>query len=591
MKVSSRVRHLPMLASVIGKQMGVRVVFDNNTDTAATDGKTIFVPAMTAAGSEEDAQLLEGLIDHEAAHLRYTDFNANQEIKTPLVSALSNIFEDVRIERLLGEQYRGVPANIRKSLAIMIAKGAFPIDPPQDDTPLPNVLTSALILGLRASQLGQDQLADSGKAHRAALEKQLGQALTLKIWEEALQACFAGSTLDTIRAAERVEALIQQAAEEPDPPEEDEKDEDQSPQEDQEPSDPSSPSPNDDDQEQDDQGQDRQDTAGASSPSAGGSDASDEPSAQEVADAARALLDQMLDQSTAKQVAAASEISNAYRDALPTNGMRTFRGDATDVASTGRSFSRGTGEMDISSTWETRELEQLASSMVFGLDRRLETLLEAKADRFRELRRSGLLAGNRLAKVAVGSTNIFYRDEDAEALNTAVLVVNDLSGSMGCRDVSHGSEHITREQAAAAATYALTRSMARLDIPYGVIQFNDGKKLISQLDGRNGPVKGLLKGADGGTNTPSALRGAVDLIAGRHEERKLIILIVDGDDDVVEMEAVLAETIRRGIQVAGVFIGAAGSRMKALFGEDMVQVIDSKDIAKALFQALENVTV
>lgn len=587
MKVSSRVRHLPMLASVIGRQMGVRVVFDSNTDTAATDGKTIYVPAMTAAGTEEDALLLEGLIDHEAAHLRYTDFASNEEIKTPLVKALSNIFEDVRIERLLGQQYRGVPANIRKSLQIMIEKGAFPVELPEEDTPLPKVLTAALIYGLRSSQLGQGQLADAGKAHREALNKHLGAALTMKIWEEALQACFASSTLETIRAAERVEALIQQAAEEPEPPEQ-EQNEQQEPEE-QEAPDSDSPSPREDEQDQDGLGQDEQNSTGASPQGADGADDSAEPSAQDIANAARALLDQMLDQSTAKAVGAASELSNAYRDALPTHGMRTFKGEATDVDRTGKAFSRGGAPMDIWSTWETRELEQLANSMVFGLDRRLETLLEAKADRYRELRRSGLLAGSRLAKVAVGSTNIFYRDQEAEALNTVVAVVNDMSGSMGCRDVNHDGAMITREQAAAAATYALTRSMARLDIPYGVIQFNDGKKLVSQMDGRSGPVKGLLKGADGGTNTPAALRGAVDLISGRHEERKLVILIVDGDDDVVEMEAVLAESLRRGIQVAGVFIGANGSRMKALFGEDMVQVTDSKDIAKALFKALENV--
>ena len=55
-----------------------------------------------------------GLTVHEGSHLLYTDFKALQENKNYLIHQLQNIFEDERIERLLGEQKPGL-ANFLKA--------------------------------------------------------------------------------------------------------------------------------------------------------------------------------------------------------------------------------------------------------------------------------------------------------------------------------------------------------------------------------------------------------------------------------------------------------------------------------------------
>lgn len=596
MNINPSVRHLPMLAAAIGNRLGIKVVF-GSTDTAATDGKTIYLPESSAVGTEEDCILQEGLIDHEASHLRFTDFSVGSKGGSNLVKALRNIMEDVRIERQMATVYPGVPANIRRTLEILIKRGVFSKEA-HVDAPLPVLLKNTLLLGLRSSELGQDMFTANAEKYLSALRDQLGHSLVSEIWGTAVKGCWSGSTHEVHEAAVQIERLIEDATT---PPPEDQDQPDDEPVEHHEPTDDS-----DVDQEapanpgggnEPGTGNDQQEPASdqnsgqEASSSSQGQGIGDKglPSAEEIAKAAQALLDQMKDSVIADEVAVNSDLGDAVKGELPMSN-RPFRGPASDADAKGQSFGRGKSVL-IGETWSESTLAALASSMVHGLDRKLETLLEAKADTHRETARSGLLAGHRLSRIAVGCPTIFYRQHEAEALNTAVMVVADLSSSMGTKDVAHGEGKISREQAAAAATYALTRSMGRLDIPYAVVQFNDGKKLVGGGFGScSTAVRGLLRGAKGGTNTPAALRGAVELLAHRHEDRKLVILIVDGEDDPVEMEAVLAETLRYGIQVAGVFIGNDGVAIRRLFGGDMVQVTSSQDIARALFSALENVT-
>ena len=62
---------MPIVASALGRKFGVRVTIGG--DDAQTDGRTIQVPALPP-----DSQLIPvawGYLAHEAAHVRYTDFD------------------------------------------------------------------------------------------------------------------------------------------------------------------------------------------------------------------------------------------------------------------------------------------------------------------------------------------------------------------------------------------------------------------------------------------------------------------------------------------------------------------------------------
>lgn len=65
---------LPLLASVLGNTYGVHVRIGGSD--ACTDGNMIQLPSLPVDCGEELLLLVRGFIDHESAHIRYTDFKA-----------------------------------------------------------------------------------------------------------------------------------------------------------------------------------------------------------------------------------------------------------------------------------------------------------------------------------------------------------------------------------------------------------------------------------------------------------------------------------------------------------------------------------
>ena len=87
---------LPLLASVLGKRYGVEVVIDG--DTACTDGHTIYLPSLPLDSDESLLVQVRGFIDHESAHIRFTDFEAFQRnVENPATTMSS-----VRFSHCLG---------------------------------------------------------------------------------------------------------------------------------------------------------------------------------------------------------------------------------------------------------------------------------------------------------------------------------------------------------------------------------------------------------------------------------------------------------------------------------------------------------
>lgn len=76
---------LPLLADILGRAYGV--VVEVGGDTAFTTGRVIRLPSLPASGDAVFLGLVRGYIDHEAAHVRHTDFGAmNQAVMSPLKS-------------------------------------------------------------------------------------------------------------------------------------------------------------------------------------------------------------------------------------------------------------------------------------------------------------------------------------------------------------------------------------------------------------------------------------------------------------------------------------------------------------------------
>ncbi len=103
-------KSLPFVASVLGRKYGVRVQIGG--DKAFTDGKVIQLPALPLSNDELVLKLARGYADHEAAHIRETNFEWLRLAKlTPFEMHIWNSLEDWRVENKLAEIFPGCRQN------------------------------------------------------------------------------------------------------------------------------------------------------------------------------------------------------------------------------------------------------------------------------------------------------------------------------------------------------------------------------------------------------------------------------------------------------------------------------------------------
>lgn len=114
---------LALVAKVLGRKYDIDITV-GGSEAFATSNR-INVPVCEG---DQALVLARGYIDHEAAHIRHTDFtilNTDDSFSFRLL----NILEDVRIEKEIGEEYPGCAVNLRELSKILDCDGAFEPDP------------------------------------------------------------------------------------------------------------------------------------------------------------------------------------------------------------------------------------------------------------------------------------------------------------------------------------------------------------------------------------------------------------------------------------------------------------------------------
>lgn len=148
----------PIVAAAIGNRFGIKVSVGGNQ--AYTDGRSIQLPAYE--GDDPDYQdVAWGLLAHEAAHIRYSDFSLRYG-HSVLRRRLCGAIEDVRIEYELAKDFPGTSLTIRTVIEKMIAKGDF-VASNIDDHPA-NILYGFVLKYLRAKVFA------IGRANRSGFE-------------------------------------------------------------------------------------------------------------------------------------------------------------------------------------------------------------------------------------------------------------------------------------------------------------------------------------------------------------------------------------------------------------------------------------
>lgn len=361
----------PLLASVLGNRYGVKIQIGGQD--AKTDGKVIYLPAMPADLDSETLESARGYLDHEAAHIRHTDFGLLCKARLNRLEAwLFNALEDWRVEKRLAEVFPGCEHNFRKLIIRLFGQATET----GHQSPV-SVILSYVLLTVRSWAVPEirDRQIEAGKAVcvlfpvlKAELDDLLHQIGSLK-----------AATGDMIAHARKLAEMIRKHC----------------------------------DQSQKDEKEDTNSGGGDSTSDKSLSDgdepvqtADGNPNDELPADAPRNLGDILSDELEAQ--GGASKKAGICVARIGTKTVAPFPHE--------------------------EKIEALRNSV--AMRQRLSGLLLAKTGNLGGLGRKGRLDTHDLHRICVGNTRVFRKEVDKRGLNTAIHILLDCSASMHDENMS-----------------------------------------------------------------------------------------------------------------------------------------------------------
>ena len=527
---TNTIRALPLIASMLGNKLGVKVDIGNR-ENACTDGNTIYLPALPVDTDEKLYYLVSSFIDHESAHIRFTDFqildNANM---SPFEKHIWNSIEDWRIEHELVKRYPGCREHFN-----WLIRHVFKTrdNGKAGDNPPAFSILNYILLTLRSWDVPELKTECAEEAlvienHWPGLQGKLDNILN-----QIPGNCH--STEDSIEYARKFVALL-------------EKVDDSTPQSSREQSDNSS-------------SQEQTENSSQLLPAATQNARQENASSQ----AARGSLDRLLNgteedlpQLFDEQLA---EALNSTRKNNP------YRGTRIAVE----------GQLEVHPLPENLRLESLTASR--ALRTRLQALMQARTLRRTAPGRYGRLDGRLLHRLSVQNPRVFLRREEVSGINTAVHILLDISASM------HNSIRL-----ATSACYAVASALSGIPgINVGVTAFpatipNDIPGVCPLV--RHGQRVGIDFDVPAAGATP--LAEALWWIAGQmvplKECRKILLLVTDGLPDNPEKvtEALL---VLRQIEIKPVGIAICSPALADIL-PIQAEVNNLNELAEAMFGIL-----
>jgi Mg-chelatase subunit ChlD len=217
-------------------------------------------------------------------------------------------------------------------------------------------------------------------------------------------------------------------------------------------------------------------------------------------------------------------------------------------------------------------------------------------DEWQVNRRAGSLNVRALPKVST-SDRLFKRRLESEGVDSAVIVVLDVSGSMF--DNQHKYDHrgveITDDKGnyltycymdhAVKATAALLDTLTRAGVKVSLHAFGSRTSVLKGFD--ETLVRGLSKlahvSSGGNTNDYQAVRYAHEVLAYRTEARKAVFVITDGAGDAKATRAQVASGEALGISTIGIGIDMD---VKDIYPKSIC-IKSAEDIGNASFKQIK----
>lgn len=189
--------------------------------------------------------------------------------------------------------------------------------------------------------------------------------------------------------------------------------------------------------------------------------------------------------------------------------------------------------------------------------------------------RKGRIDHNNLHTLRSGNDRVFKRRREVAGIDSAVVVLIDVSGSMGsCLGMT------------ASTAKALITSLEKAGVKVAVVTFGTSFSVLKPFESPS--IRRHLDdlsrlGDGGGTNDYHALRFAHELLAMRPEQRKVVFSLTDGYGDVQSSVAQIEQGNRLGITTVGVGILDDVSGVY----KNSIHVTSMDDLATASFKQIK----
>ena len=532
-------RTLEMLAVALSEEYGVHVVCNGQRAFTAFSEQTrkhvITIPSVPLTDKHYRA-LLRGYIDHEVGHIRFTDQECltrevlgHQDIVGSLKS-IALIFEDLYVERRMGEIYPGCRRNLRTlTRLILLENGPAPVDAAEllrrireremGSGELPYRMWTAVsqYILYRARRAALPALADVLPRYRAPVDR-LTPGLADRL--EPILASVPERGLNTaanVRLAKEILDAVQTYF--------------------------------------------WNDTG----PARG----------EALSPEQEAMLRWVLRNggNTQESVDMAKSVERMVDETLRDVDPRLLENQVSVHDGVGGAVWRA---RVLPLSREERNEALQASAM-------MEAKMHALLQRYRLNRsgpfRVGRLNTNTLHKLFIGRSDVFTKTVEQRGLHTEIVLCVDMSGSM----------HFARKaDLASKALFSLIHCLYHIPgLAFTVYGFFDNH-VVDILRGGDRLTSRTRIVPDGGTLCGSALKFAVQTFSAARDSRRIVIMLTDGDaNDGEEFEKAIARSRAAGVEFLGV--GIQDEHILRYLPEDECGIIrDVRELAPEILRMLRN---
>jgi len=198
--------------------------------------------------------------------------------------------------------------------------------------------------------------------------------------------------------------------------------------------------------------------------------------------------------------------------------------------------------------------------------------------------KSGRLNIRALTKHSI-SPNLFQRRYEEEGIDSAVVILLDVSGSMYDGIRVFGQPRTTRMASAAPTCAALLETLSAAQVATALVTFDDYTSVLKPWAMNYRKAITLLESIDGmgGSDDATALAHVHNMLYRRPEQRRLCFVLTDGQGDIQQAKAQVASAARLGVTTIGIGINADVSHVYP----NHVQIDSLDDLGRVTFTKLK----